>query len=248
MFTPSHWGQLGQRKSIPNVNGPIAPGRKIIAGKVQSSKEQNRDRANYCRSMADWLSDALCESAAELNDLWNKGAISDAIAALTSGIFSLVCKTINYSLKPTHIGAPRTLAKANKLVKEMVEFRAAIDSALTNDKQHALTLALCLYEFCCDIEHYVLQIRFAYGIVHVDSQGRPKPANRPTNWAAKAKFEAIVKHHRGIHGPESFPKLGKIKAELARVNVTIPDRTLREWGKQIRLKTFEYHIQPKKRQ
>ena len=195
------------------MSGPSAPGRKIIAGKVQPSKdEQNRDRANYCRRADYWLSDALCESAAELNDLWNRGAISNEIATLTSDIFGLACKTIDDSLKPKHVGAPRKLAKAKKLVKAMEVFRAAIDSAITHDKRHALELAWCLHEFCCDIAHYERQIRFAYGIVQVTAEGRPKPANRPTKLQGKKEFAKIVNEHQAAHGAGTFPKPRQIKA------------------------------------
>ncbi len=231
------------------MSGPSVPGRKIIAGKVQPSKEeQNRDRANYCRRAAYWLSDALCESAAELNDLWNRRAISNVIAALTSDIFGLACETIDDSLKPKHVGAPKNLAKAKKLVKAMEVFRVAIDSGITHDKRHALELAWCLHEFCCDIAHYERQIRFAYGIVQVTAEGRPKPANRPTKLKEKKEFAKIVNEHQTVHGPETFPKLRHIKAALARVNQSIPERTLREWRKQMQLNTFGQHIQPSKRQ
>lgn len=249
MFTPSHWGQLGQRKRHPTVCGPSVPGRKIIAGKVQSPKgAQNRDRANYCRRAAYRLSDALCESAAELNHLWNSGAITNEIAVLTSDIFDLACSTIDYSLIPKHVGAPRTLEKSKNLVKAMEEFRAAIDLALTHDKRHALELASCLHEFCCDIAHYERQIRFAYAIVQITAAGRIKPANRPTNLQGKKEFAKIVNEYQAVHGPEKFPKLRHIKAALASVNQSIPDRTLREWRKQMQLNTFGHHIQTRKRQ
>jgi hypothetical protein len=249
MFTPSHWGQLGQRNRQPTLSGQSTPGRKIIAGKVQSSqKKQNRDRANYCHRAAYWLSDALCESAAELNHLWNSGAISKDIAVLTSYIFGLACRTIDYSLRPKHVGAPRTLAKAKKLVKAMERFRDAIDSALTHDKRNALELACCLHEFCCDIAHYERQIRFAYAIVQITTAGRIKPANRPTNLQIKKEFAKIVNAYQAVQGPEKFPKLRHIRAALASVNQSIPDRTLREWRKQMQMKTFGHHIQARKRQ
>lgn len=231
------------------MSGPSISGRKIIAGKVQPSKEeQNRDRANYCRRTANWLSNALYESAVELNDLWNRGAISNGIAALTSNIFGVACKTIDDSLKQTHVGAPSTLAKAKKLVKAMEGFRAAIDSALTHDKPHALKLACCLHEFCCDIAHYEQQIRFAYGIVQITAEGRSMPANRPTNLQGKKEFAKIVNAHQAAHGAHTFPKPRQIKAALASVNLSVPDRTLREWRKQMQFNTFGHHIQPRKRQ
>lgn len=249
MFTTIHWGQLGQRKRQPTVSGPSAPGRKIITGKVQPSKEeQNRDRANYCRRATYWLSDALCGSAAELNDLWNRGAISTEIADLTQRIFSIACSTVDDSLKSTRVGSPPALRKAKNLLKAMEGFRAAIDSALTHDKRHALELAWCLHEFCCDIAHYERQIRIAYGIVQVTAEGRPKPANRPTKLQGKKEFDKIVNEHQAVHGPGTFPKPRHIKAALARVNQSIPDRTLREWRKQMRLNTFNHYIQPSKRQ
>jgi adenylate kinase family enzyme len=249
MFTPSHWSQLGQRKRQPTVSGPSAPGRKIIAGKaLPQKKEQKRDRANYCRLTACWLRDALCESAAELNDLWNKRAISNEIAVLTSNIFGIACKTIDDSLKPKHVGAPRTLAKAKNLVKEMERFRVAIESAVTHEKRHALELACCLHEFCCDIVHYELQIRFAHGIVDFDAQGQPKLTNRPTNIQGKNEFAKVVHKHQAVHGANTFPKTRHIKAALASVNQSVPDRTLREWRRQMQLNTFGHYIQPRKRQ
>lgn len=231
------------------MSGPSALGRKIIAGKVQPSKEeQNRERANYCRRVAYWLSDALCESAAELTDLWNRGAISNEIATLTSNICGLACKTIDDSLKPTHAGAPRTLAKAKSLVKALEGFRAAIDAALTHDKRHALELAWCLHEFCCDIAHYERQIRLAYGVVQVTAEGRPKPTNKRTKLQGKKEFAEIVNKHQAAHGAGTFPKPRQIKAALARINQSVSDRTLREWRRQMRLNTFGHHIQPSKRQ
>lgn len=249
MFTQSHWGQLGQRKRQTTLSGSSAPGRKVFAGKVQPSKEeQNRERANYCRRAAYWFSDALCESAVELNDLWKGGAISNVVAALTNNIFGLACKTIDDSLRPKYVGAPQTLAKAKKLVKAMEGFRAAIDSALTHDKPLALKLAFCLHEFCCDITHYEQQIRFAYGIVQVTAEGRSMPANRPTNLEGKKELAKIVNAHQAAHGADTFPKPRQIKAALASVNLRVSDRTLREWRKQMRLNTFGHHIQPRKRQ
>jgi hypothetical protein len=249
MFTPSHWSQLGQGKRQPTVSGPSALGRKIIAGKAQpSKKEQNRDRANHCRRAAHWLSDALCESAAELNDLWDRGAISNELAALTIDIFGLACETINDSLKPKHVGAPRALAKAKNLATEMEGFRVAIDYAVTHDKRHALELAWCLHEFCCDIAHYEQQIRYAYGIVQITSKGQPKPANRPTNFQGKNEFAKLVHKHQAVHGANTFPNTRHIKAALARINQSVPDRTLRGWRRQMQLNTFGHYIQPRKRQ
>lgn len=249
MFRPSHWGQLGQRKSKPTVSGPCTPGRMIIAGKAKPSKdEQNRDRADYCHRAAYWLDDALCESAAELNDLWNRGAISTEIADLIRRIFRIACTTIDDSLKPTRVGSPPTLMKARDLLKAMEEFRVSIDFVITHDRRHALSLAWCLHEFCCDIAHYEQQIRFAYGIVHLTAEGRPKPANRPTKIREKKEFEKIVNKHQAAQGAETFPKTRQIKAALAAVNQSVPDRTLREWRKQMRLKTFDHYVQPRKRQ
>ena len=231
------------------MSGSSAPGRKIISGKVQPSKEeQSRDRTNYCRRAAYWLCDALCESAAELNDLWNRGAISNEIAGLTSDIFGIACETIDDSLKPTHVGAPRTSAKAKNLVKAMEGFRAAIDSAVTHDKRHALELAWCLHEFCCDIAHYEQQIRHAYAIVPLTPGRRPKLANRPTKLQEKAEFAKIVNEYQATHGAGAFPKPRQIRIALSRVNQSVPDRTLRAWKQQMLSGTFSHHIQPKKRQ
>jgi hypothetical protein len=249
MFTPSHWGQLVPRRHQPTLSGSATPSRKIIAGTVKpSKKEQDRGRANYCRNAAYWLSNALCESSAELNDLWDRGAISTEIADLTGRIFSIACSTVDDSLKPTQVGAPRTSTKAKNLVKAMESFRGAIDSALTHDQRHALELAWCLHEFCCDIAHYERQIRCAYGIVHLTAGGYPRPANRPTNVQAKTEFANIVNEHQATQGAATFPKLRQIKAALRRVNQNVPDRTLRAWRTQMQLGTFGHHAQPKKRQ
>jgi hypothetical protein len=249
MFKPSHWGQLAQIKSQPTLSESSIPSRKIIAGKVKPSKrELDRDRSNYCRIAAYWLDEALCESAAGLDDLWGRGAISTEIADLIRRIFRIACSTVDDSLKPTRVGSPPTLRKAKNLLKEMAAFRDAIDAFITYDQRHALELAWCLHEFCCDIAHYELQIRFAYGIVHVDAGGRFKPANRPTNLQGKVEFAKIVNEYQAAHGAETFPKPRQIKAALDRANHSVPDRTLREWRKQMRLNTFSQHIQPRKRQ
>ena len=231
------------------MSGSSAPGRKIIAGKVKpAKKERNRDRSNYCRIAAYWLNDALCESAAELNDLWDRGAISTEIADLTRRIFSIACSTVDDSLKPTRVGSPPTLRKAKNLLKAMGAFRDAVDAAITYDQRHALELAWCLHEFCCDIAHYERQIRFAYGIFQVTAEGRPKPTNRPTKLQGKKEFAKIVNEHQASHGEGTFPKPRKIKIALSRVNQSVPDRTLRKWREQMQLGTFGHHIQPKKRQ
>lgn len=231
------------------MSGSSAPGRKIISGKVQSSKEeQSRDRTNYCRNAAYWLSDALCESAAELNDLWDRGAISTEIADLTRRMFSIACSTVDDSPKPKRVGAPQTLARAKNLLKAMGTFRDAVDAAITYDQRHALELAWCLHEFCCDIAHYERQIRCAYGIFPLTASGYPRPANRPTKLKAKIQFAKIVNEHQAAHGTETFPKPRQIKVALSRVNQSIPDRTLLEWRKQMQSGTFGHHIQPKKRQ
>lgn len=249
MFKPSHWGQLAQIKSQPTLSGSSTPSRKIVAGKVKPSKRAlDRERSNYSRVAAYWLDEALCESAAGLNDLWGRGAISTEVADLIRRIFSIACSTVDDSLKPTRVGSPPTLMKARDLLKAMEGFRVSIDSVITHDQRHALDLAWCLHEFCCDIAHYELQIRFAYGIVHVDAEGNPKPANKPTKLKEKKEFAKIVNEHQAAHGAGTFPKPRQIKAALARVNHSIPDRTLREWRKQMRRNTFSHHIQPRKRQ
>jgi hypothetical protein len=249
MFTANLLSQLGKRKKQPTVRGAGIPSRKFIAGKVQSLKqEQERDRANYCRSAAHSFNAALCESAAEINDLWSRGAISSEVAQLIRRIFGIACSTSDESLKPTRVGAPRTLRNAKNLLKEMVEFRDAVDAAITYDLRHALELAWCLHEFCCDIAHYEQQIRHAYAIVPLTPGRRPKLANRPTKLQEKAEFAKIVNEYQATHGAGAFPKPRQIRIALSRVNQSVPDRTLRAWKQQMLSGTFSHHIQPKKRQ
>lgn len=249
MFTANLLSQLGKQKKQLAVRGAGIPSRKFIAGKAQSLKqERERDRTNYCRSAAHSFNAALCESAAEINDLWSRGAISSEVAHLIRRIFGIACSTSDESLKPTRVGAPPTLRNAKNLLKEVAEFREAVDAAITYDQRHALELAWCLHEFCCDVAHYEQQIRYAYAIVSLTPGRYPKPANRPTKLKAKTEFAKIVNEHQAAHGTETFPKPRQIKVALSRVNQNVPDRTLREWRKQMQSGTFGHHIQPKKRQ
>ena len=250
MFKPNHWGQLIKGGQAITSNGGNNSRRNFFTGKIKSPArtKRDRDRADFCRVFISQLLLALDESANELQYLWERNALSKEVADLTRGLVSITRQTLYDSFRSVSRGAPKRLSNAKELLKEMHIFRLKIDLVLTHERPHALELACCIQEFCCDISHYEQQIRFVYGIVSVTAEGRPKLANRPTKWTAKNAFAKIVIQHQAIHGEGTFPKPRQIKADLSLANHVVPERTLREWRRQVQLGTFSRHTQAPKRQ
>jgi hypothetical protein len=228
---------------------PIS-GRKVVGGRVQSRVKAvpSKTRAELSRVFIWQLEDALIATSIELENLWCRGAITRQIADLTIQMFQTANQKLDATLRHARVGAPQTLANSKSLLKDTQLFRAAIKPMMRSDLPCAEELANCIHELCCDIEHYARQVKITHKIVRISSDRLSKPANRPTNWLAKAELAVIINQHQDIHGSESFPKPRQIKAALARVNLSIPDRTLRKWLEQMRLNTFSHHIQPRKRQ
>jgi hypothetical protein len=225
-------------------------GQKIVGGKrkLPAKTRLERERADYSRTCIWQLHAALIESTKELQDLWQRGAISEELADLIRSIFITAFSTLEDSLKHDGRGAPKTLSNSKRLMHASQIFRIKINQLLTHDQPHALALAWCLYEFCCDIAHYEQQIKYAYGFVLISAEGRPKLANRPTKWKAKAEFDKFIIQHQNVHGHGLFPKINQIKTHLIVANQSVAERTVREWIRQIKSGKFGNHIQPKKRQ
>ncbi|MEY3664226.1 MAG: hypothetical protein RLZZ153_408 [Pseudomonadota bacterium] len=224
-------------------------GRKVVAGMVQPKRTASkRARAELSRIFIWQFEDALAETRRELEDLWASGALSVQAADLIAQLFQLATATLDRTLRHTGVGAPRTSSNARTLLKEMQSVRVAVKPMLKADLPRADELVSCFQEFCCDIEHYQRQIRITHSIVHRSDGGEARPANRPTNWPAKAEFAKIVSHHQEVHGTGTFPKPSLVIKQLRHAGHIVPARTLGSWRSQIQSGTFRHHIQPQKRQ
>lgn len=249
MFKPSHWDQLLQQRERPPTSASQTRGQKVVAGKVQQETTAHiRVRAEFCRFFIGQLEDALAETRLELEDLWASGALTLQAADLIAQMFRIATATLDETLRHTGVGAPRTLSSARTLLKEMRSFRIAVKPMLTNDLPRAEELVSCVQQLCCDIEHYHRQIKTTHSIVHRSDGGEARPANRPTNWPAKAEFAKIVSHHQEVHGTGTFPKPSLVIKQLRHAGHIVPARTLGSWRSQIQSGTFSHHIQPRKRQ
>jgi len=206
MFKPNHWGQLIKSRKALTSSRSDKPGQKIVDGKRKLSAKTSlkRERADYSRICIWQLHEALIESSKELQDLWQRGAMSEELVDLIRSIFITAFSTLEDSIKHVGRGAPKTLSNSKRLIHASQIFRININQLLTHDRPHALELAWCLNEFCCDIAHYEQQIRYAYGFVLITAEGRPKLANRPTKWKAKAEFAKFIMHHQHIRVAYSF--------------------------------------------
>lgn len=250
MFKPNHWGQLINSRQPLISSRSDKHGQKIVGGKrkLPAKTRLERERADYSRTCIWQLHAALIESTKELQDLWQRGAMSEELADLIRSIFITAFSTLEDSIKHVGRGAPKILSNSKRLMHASQIFRIKINQLLTHDRPHALELAWCLYEFCCDIAHYEQQIKYAHGFVLISTEGRPKLANRPTKWKAKAEFAKFIIQHQNIHGHGLFPKTNQIKTHLIVANQSVAERTVREWIRQIKSGKFGSHIQPKKRQ
>ncbi len=215
--------------------------------KLSAKKNNSADRKNFSFWFIYQLNNALIKRATEEERFWNSGAMSDAIAKQVTDFHKKVIQALDETLNHKSAGAPPTLKNAKALVPLVGTFKNKCSKLITADCLDHFRMAVCLYDLCDDVEHYVRQIKIVFGIVSVVGD-KPVMSNRPTNLEAKKLFGQIVRNHQTKFGLNSFPKPRAIQSAMAEKGHTIPKRTLNFWKTQIAKKTFEYFIQPQKRQ
>jgi hypothetical protein len=248
--TAGPWDQLLPRDAVSVLKGTDTSLRRVRSGKLQAGTKNplNRDRGLFSRAFCRQLEQNLVKRARELDDLWDQGVVSKDVAELIAQIFNAACSAIEAILKHKKAGAPPTLRRAKGLLRELQRFQHNIDLTLTHDLPGALDLALSLQDLCDDIAHYIRQIGITFAIDNVTVDRQAKPANRPTNWDAKAALAEIVHNHQRQYGTGTLPKPRQATSQLQQAKHHIPDRTLRQWYAQMKSGTFGNYVQDRKRQ
>lgn len=215
--------------------------------KLPAKKANNTDRKNYSLWFIRQLNKALIQRAIEEERFWDSGAMSDALAKQVKDLHMKVIQALDETLNHKSSGAPPTLKNAKALLPMVKIFKNTCSKLITADSLIQFWMSVCLHDLCDDIEHYVTQIKFVFGIVSVVDK-KPLMSNRPTHIEAKKLFGQIVKKHQSKFGINSFPKPRVVHSTLSAKGHTIPKRTLNFWKTQITNQTFGHFIQPQKRQ
>lgn len=240
-------GSLPSSQSA-RTSGTLPGRRLILQGKQLAGKAKVNDAEikRLTRAFVHQLNRALEARASELTDLHIENAIPVKLAVLIQTFFHLVIKLNDETTKHTGRSPPKTLRNAVGLLPALQEFEinAGLLVPLTKG---GLLLCTVLNELLDDVRHFVRSIQITHGIVKV-VQGRPTLRNRPRKINAMTAYAAIVSAHQVHHGAEKFPKPSTVHEQLEDLGHVVPERTLRDWKRQMKNKTFGDYVQNRKRQ
>lgn len=225
------------------------PGRRVISQGKQlagKAKVNNAEIKRLSRAFVHQLNRALEARASELTDLHIENAIPGKLALLIQTFFQLVIKLNDETTKHTGRSPPKTLSNAVGLLTALEEFEINA-GLLVPLKRDGLLLCTVLNELLDDLRHFVRSIQITHGIVKV-VQGSPTLPNRPSNIIAMTAYAAIVSAHQVQHGAEKFPKPSTVHKQLKDLGQAVPARTLRDWKRHMKNKTFGDFVQNRKRQ
>lgn len=220
---------------------------KAVSGVKQRDKPllDRIERANWNNLFIHQLEAAMAQRAREEEVFWAEGRMSPLLANCVRNFHRQVIAAIEKTTQHNRRSAPPTLRSANSLMRALSSFKLRCNAAIKSLDQ--LDLALCLWDLCDDVEHYVIQTRITFGLVALNNR-MPRLANRPTKIVAKAFYGSLVGKHQLVHGDDSFPKPSSIRRAMNESGYHVSERTLNLWKNQIRCGTFGSHIQPKNRQ
>ena len=240
-------GNLPSNQSA-HTDGTLPVRRLISQGKPLTCKVKVNDAEikRLSSAFVHQLNRALEARASELTDLHIENAIPVKLAVLIQTFFHLVIKLNDETT--THIGRspPKTLSNALGLLPALQEFEinAGLLVPLASD---GLLLRTVLNELLDDVRHFVRSIQLTHLSVKI-AQGRPVLRNRPSNIKAMTAYAEIVSAHQDQHGTDKFPKPSELQKQMQALGHTVPERTLRDWKRQMKNKTFGNYVQNRKRQ
>jgi hypothetical protein len=222
---------------------------RVISGVRQAPKPflERVERRSWSQLFGFQLENALAARAAEEASLYESGAFPDGFARLVSEFHRTVCEAIHRTRDHQMRGAPPTFGDAKRLSSVVTQFKSALGQFPEFEISSDTPLVTCIQTLCEDVEHYIRQIHFVYGIVGLQDR-QPRLANRPTNREAKAFFAQAVREHQAIHGAGAFPKPAVTRQAMRLAGYKVSPRTLRSWRQQIEEGTFDFFIQRQKRQ
>jgi hypothetical protein len=189
---------------------------------------------------------ALEARASELNELYSENAMSAKLTALIKEFFQLVIKLNDETTKHTGRSPPKTLRNAKELLRRLQEFEIKVERLVPLTK-HGPLLCTVLDELFDDVRHFVRSVQITNGIVKL-VQGRPALRNRPSKIEAMTTYAKVITTHQSQHGTGEFPKPREAQKQLKLLGHVVPERTLRDWKRQIKNKTFGDYVQNRKRQ
>jgi hypothetical protein len=222
---------------------------RVIGGVRQAPKQvlEKVERRSWSHFFGFQLENALAARAAEEVSLYESGAFPDGLTDLVSEFHRTVCEMIDRTRDHQFRGAPPTFGDAKRLSGVVTHFKTALDQFPEFEGASGTPLATCMQTLCDDVEHYVRQIHFVYGIVGLQDR-QPRLANRPTHWKEKTFFANYILDFQAIHGAGALPKPADIRRALSLIGHKVSPRTLRSWRQQVEKGTFDYFIQRQKRQ
>jgi hypothetical protein len=240
-------GNLPSNQSA-HTDGSLPVRRLISQGKPITCKAKVNDAEikRLSNSFVHQLNRALEARASELTDLHIENAIPLKLAVLIQTFFQHIIKLNDETTKHAGRSPPKTLSNALRLLPVLKEFEinTGLLIPLTRD---GLLLCTVLNELFDDVLHFVGSIQITHGIVKV-VQGRPTLPNRPSNIIAMKAYAAIVNAYQVQHGAEKFPKPSAAHKQMQALGHAVPARTLRDWKRQMKNRTFGDYVQNRKRQ
>lgn len=228
--------------SNPNNIRTYRIGNKLIIPKNTGKNE----RKEIIRTFILQLYFSLVKRNIELVELNKLKPFPVNLNKLIRGFFSEVVK--NYEATTLHTAStpPRTLGNAVKLIGTLEAFKK---SCINLDKNMPVDppVTTVLDELRGDVEHYIRSIRITYSSVRVINE-QPILCNRPRQTDAMDAYSKIVFQHTRKHPQGKFPKPYQVKAQMNALGYVIPERTMRDWAKQMKEGTFGNYVQNRKRQ
>lgn len=218
-----------------------------IGNKQIIPKDTNkRERKNITEGFIFQLHLSLVERNIELVELNKLKPFPENLDKLIRGFFSEVVK--NYEATTLHTAStpPRTLGNAVKLIGTLEAFKKSCIN-LEKDVPVAPPVTAVLDELSGDVEHYIRSIRITYSSVRV-IKNQPILCNRPRQTDAMDAYSKIIFERTREHPQGKFPKPYQVKAQMNALGYVIPERTMRDWAKQMKEGTFGNYVQNRKRQ
>ena len=232
-----------------NVPGVPTTSKIILRSGNRSAKrkqEKNDERKRIMRKFIAQLDFCLAKRAAELKALDDANPFSEILIKAIVEFFAEVIANNDATTKHKASTPPRTLENAAKLLGPLKEFKQSIDSC-TKTTPIEPTVCAVLDELIGDVEHFIRSIQITHAIVKIDG-GKPRMRNRPRKTDAMAAYYKIVLDLQSRQGQDNFPKPREIHKQMLALGHDIPERTMRDWKRQMKEGTFGHHVQNRKRQ
>ena len=213
----------------------------INGREINKNQPAPTTKAQFAKAFGWQLYKALQERAIELRELDQKKIVDPSLTGPIQDFWNEILEVHDKTEKlGIHI-TTSLMNRVNRLKKISEDFDTYVDKNLNCTRAEHLLLGMTLAELCEDVHHFTRQIVITHFSISIDDTNKKLPF-RPTDWEKKESFIQEICEYQGQRGGK-FPPHNILAKRMALKGYKLPERTYRDWKKQLLSGKFKYFVQ-----